>query len=184
LSLPRVDEEAAAVFEDFEMLWNRTSEHLDALREALDAAGDAAALEEDSQGTDEFHQGSYDEVEILLHSGTPGLQHQVIAIAVHHESWQSVPLAVDQPVVGPAEQGHAQSQGIAQTAKVEVDIDLGVGVAGQDAGAEEGVGIDVGKPKGLAPVILDATDTARCDGDERSAADVHLIAIDPWVPDA
>ncbi len=82
-----------------------------------------------------------------VYAGCQTLQHQVIAVLIHDEAGQAIGLGVNEAIGG---RGRFQRQclphgdGPAQTTLPEVRANGFVGVPGEDAGANLGVGVGVG----------------------------------------
>jgi hypothetical protein len=100
-------------------------------------------------------QGGQDLGARPFHAGGGDLDHQQVAVAVHHQAGQAIAFAKDQPVKGLVVKLLAQRQGLPDPLLPQGRAQGPAGIMGNQAGADQGMRVDIAMAERMAAVAED-----------------------------
>ncbi|MNC16443.1 hypothetical protein D3C75_642970 [compost metagenome] len=119
-----------------------------------------------------------------FHGSRGQLHHEDVEEAVDHQAWQQIGIAIDQAVARLVEQALAQRQGDVQTVYQQRLVQRQLGVARQQAGADQVVRAQCDDAQRLAVGRLENGLLTGLEALQWGRADVDFVAVDPQVAGA
>ena len=175
----RRDQEAVALLRDLDVNRRIAQYHLVGQGQALQFAHGGVVAQQDAGGAHHRLQGGQDLGARPFHAGGGDLDHQQVAVAVHHQAGEAVAFAKDEPIEGLVVKLLAQGQGLADPLLPQGWPQGPAGIMGDQAGADQGVGIDVAVAEGMAAVAEDLDRLAGLEALERRRLGIDLVAVNP-----
>ncbi|MNP13271.1 hypothetical protein D3C76_1055470 [compost metagenome] len=157
---------------------------LDIALQAFGVTRGGVVLEQDAAWLEHLYQGCNHVVLVRFHGGRGQLHHEDVEEAVDHQAWQQIGIAIDQAVARLVEQALAQRQGDVQTVYQQRLVQRQLGVARQQAGADQVVRAQCDDAQRLAVGRLENSLLAGLEALQRGRADVDFVAVDPQVAGA
>ena len=173
--------EPIAVLRDLDLPGVAPPDHLVAQGQALQFPDGAVVAQQDGGRAQQLVQGGEQVGAGPLHARGGDLDHQQVGVTVHHQAGQAVAFAMDQAVEGLVIEPLAQVQGLAQPFVPQGRPQGPAGVLGHQPGADQGPGVDVAMPQGMAPMGEDLNRLTRLQALQGGRLGIDLVAVDPAV---